>query len=108
MHIERQAEDMAKADGSLRSPRQAAGPTMDGIVLLVSGRLAGRLGIGDDSLLGGTVGRPRRGVACATGQMGGPAGVGCSWSSQQGVGWRGVWHIGLRGLRVLVFSIGVV
>lgn len=69
--------DVTEADGSLYPARQVADPTMDGSMLLVPGRLAGRRGIGDD-LLGGIVGRPSQEVACTSGQMGGPAGVGCS------------------------------
>lgn len=59
--------DVAKADGSLYSARQAADPTVDGCVLLVVGRLAGRLCIRDDSLLGGIVGRPSQAVGYASG-----------------------------------------
>lgn len=59
---------------------------MDGSVLLVTGRLAGILGISDGSVLGGMVGRPGQGAACAAGQTGGLARVGGSSGSQQGVG----------------------
>lgn len=69
--------DVTKVDGSLYPARQVADPTVDGSMLLVPGRLAGRCGIGDD-LLGGTVGRPSQEVACTSGQMRGPAGVRCS------------------------------
>lgn len=69
--------DVTKADGSLCPARQVADPTVDGSMLLVPGRLAGRCGIGD-GLLGGTVGRPSQEVACTSGQTGGPAAVGCS------------------------------
>lgn len=69
--------DVTKVDGSLYPARQVADPTVDGSMLLVPSRLAGRCGIGDD-LLGGIVGRPSLEVACTSGQTGGPAGVGCS------------------------------
>lgn len=69
---------VAKAGGSLYSARQMADPTVDGSMLLVPGRLAGRLGIVDGSVLGGIVGRPSQAAAYASGQTGGPAGVGCS------------------------------
>lgn len=69
--------DVTKADGSLYPARQVADPTVDGSMLLVPGRLAGRCGIRDD-LRGGIVGRPSQEAACTSGQTGGPAGVGCS------------------------------
>lgn len=100
VHFEGQAEDTPKTGGSLHSTGQGAGPAAgaDGSLLLVAGRLAGRVGLRD---CGGVVGRPSRGAACAMGQAGGPAeaeGSLCSW---QGVGRRGMWCRGLRGLRAL-------
>lgn len=98
IRFEWQTEDVAKAGGPLCSTREVADPTEDGGMLLVPGRLAGRLGIGDDSLLGGTVGGPSQG---ASGQMGGPAGAGCSSCSQRGVGGPGMCRVHLRGLHAL-------
>ena len=75
---------------------------MDGGLLLVTGRLAGTLSVGDGSLLGRMVGRPSLGAACATGQTRGPEGVGRSTSSRQGVDRRGRRQDGgLSGLHTL-------
>lgn len=75
---------------------------MDGGLLLVTGRLAGTLSVGDGSLLGRMVGRPSRGAACAVGQTRGLEGVGRSASSQRGVDGRGRRQdSGLSGLRTL-------
>jgi len=103
IHFEGQAEDTMKMGGSLCSPWQEAGPAAvaDGSILLVTGRLAGRLGLRDCSLLGAMVGSPSRGAACARGQTGGPGEAVSSSCSWQGVGWRGVWCSGLRGLHAL-------
>lgn len=102
-HFEGQAEDMVKSGGSLRSTWREAGPTVGaaGSILLVTGWLAGKLGLRDCSLLGGTVGRQSQEAACATEQTEGPVEAVRSSRSWQGVGWRGVWCSGLRGLHAL-------
>lgn len=102
-HSEGQAEDTMKSGGSLCSTWREAGPEAGaaGSILLVTGWLAGRRGLRDCSLLGGTVGRPSREAACAMEQTEGPVEAVRSLCSWQGVGWRGVWCSGLRGLHAL-------
>lgn len=91
-------KNVVQTSGSSCPVRENAVPIDNGSVFLLSSRMAGRFGVRDDSLLcgllSGTVGRPSLGAAGASGQpadsagMRGPAWVGGSSHSQQGVDWR--------------------